>query len=48
MSDKEVIQKAFNYKPTKIEFVMGPKTLKQLRRQINEELIKIIGNRAYE
>lgn len=42
MSDAEVIQKAFDYRPTKIQFVMGPKTLEQLRRQINEELIKII------
>ena len=45
MSD---LQKAFDYKPTKIEIVTGPKTLEQLRKQINEELIKIIGNRAYE
>lgn len=41
MSDAEVLQKAFDYKPAKIQFVMGPKTLEQLRRQINEELIKI-------
>lgn len=45
MSDKEyveVIQKAFDYKPTTNFILAGPKTLEQLRGQINEELIKII------
>ena len=43
MNDKEyveVIQKAFDYKPTTNFILAG--TLEQLRRQINEELIKII------
>lgn len=51
MSNKEyveVLQKAFDYKPTANFILAGSKTLKQLRRQINEELIKIIGNKLYE